>query len=147
MSRVTARIHIAASPQEVWDAIMDPKRLERWVTIHRRLGEVSDNPLTEGSTMEQTLHLRGVSFNVHWKVVECEEPWLAVMEGRGPARSYARICDRLTAVDGGTRMEYTNEFHAPGGVLGAAASRVLVGGVSQREANRSLEQLKSMLER
>ena len=31
-------------------------------------------------------------------------------------------------------LHYTNEFKAPGG-LGAAASRVLVGGLPEREAN------------
>ena len=33
--------------------------------------------------------------------------------------------------EGKTRFEYTNEFNAPGGMLGNAASRVVVGGTSQ----------------
>jgi uncharacterized protein YndB with AHSA1/START domain len=146
MSSVTATIHIAASPQEVWDLIMDPNRLDDWVTIHRRLRDASANPLTGGAEMEQTLCMRGVHFNVRWTVVEFDPPHRAVMEGRGPARSKARIEDRLAEHDGGTRFDYTNEFHPPGGPLGAAASRVLVGGVPQREANKSLEQLKGLLE-
>jgi uncharacterized protein YndB with AHSA1/START domain len=147
MSSVTVSIDIAASPQEVWDVIMDPHKLEDWVTIHRKLRDVSDDPLRDQSEMDQTLCLRGVNFNVKWTVVEYDPPRRVVMEGRGPARSHARIEDRLTEHDGGTRFEYVNEFHAPGGPLGAAASRVLVGGVPQREASKSLEQLKSLLER
>jgi uncharacterized membrane protein len=50
-------------------------------------------------------------------------------------------------VDGDrTRFDYENEFKAPGGILGAAASRVIVGGVPQREANRSLQRLKALIE-
>jgi uncharacterized protein YndB with AHSA1/START domain len=147
MSSVTVSIDIAATPQEVWDVIMDPHKLEDWVTIHRKLRDVSDDPLKDQSEMDQQLCLRGVNFSVKWTVVEFDPPHHAVMEGRGPARSHARIEDRLTEHDGGTRFEYINEFHAPGGPLGAAASRVLVGGVPQREASRSLEQLKSLLER
>jgi hypothetical protein len=116
------------------------------VTIHRRLGKVSDHPLTDGSTMEQTLCLRGANFKVNWKVTEYDAPHLAVMEGKGPARSLALIRDTLTEVKGGTRFDYVNEFKAPMGPLGAAASRILVGGVSEREANSSLQRLKTLLE-
>lgn len=147
MGTVSTSIEIAASPQEVWDVIMDPKRLDDWVTIHRRLGDVSDDPLTDGSTMEQTLCLRGANFKVNWTVTEYDTPHLAVMEGKGPARSLALIRDTLTPVKGGTRFDYVNEFKAPMGPLGAMASRVLVGGVSEREANSSLKRLKSLFER
>jgi len=147
MGVVSTSIEIAASPQEVWDVIMDPGRLDDWVTIHRRLGKVTDEPLTDGSKMEQTLCLRGANFKVNWTVTEYDAPRLAVMEGKGPARSSALIRDTLTAVKGGTRFDYVNEFKAPMGPLGAAASRVLVGGVSEREANASLKRLKSLFER
>ena len=71
----------------------------------------------------------------------------ATWEGRGPAHSYARTAYKLSDRDGGTHFEYENEFKAPGGILGAAASRVLVGGQPQKEANQSLKQLKRLLER
>ena len=71
----------------------------------------------------------------------------ATWEGRGPAHSYARTAYQLSDRDGGgTHFEYENEFKAPGGFLGTAASRVLVGGVPQREANRRSQQLKALLE-
>ena len=34
----------------------------------------------------------------------------------------------------------------PGGIVGAAASRMLIGGVPEREAMRSLQRLKALLE-
>ena len=148
MSRVTARIEIAAPPAALWAALMDPDRLSDWVTIHRRLEKVSDRPLRQGSTLEQRLCVRRVEFKVKWKVVELEPERLARWEGRGPARSKADTVYRLAAADGGgTCFEYENEFRPPLGPLGAAASRALVGGVPQREANASLERLKALLER
>jgi carbon monoxide dehydrogenase subunit G len=143
---VQASIEISASPQEVWDVIMDPARLKDWVTIHRKLGDVSSDPLEVGATVDQTMCLRGANFKVHWRVVEYEPPTHAVWEGRGPARATALIRDDLRAVDGGTRFDYTNEFKAPMGPLGSVASRVLVGGVSEREAHASLQRLKTLLE-
>jgi uncharacterized protein YndB with AHSA1/START domain len=146
VSAVRTSIEIAAPPEKVWAVIMDPDRLADWVTIHRAVNRVSDSPLTADSIMEQRLSLRGVPFNVTWKVKEFDPPHLAVMEGTGPGRSRAQIRDELTAVDGGTRFDYVNEFKPPMGPLGTAVGRVLVGGVSEREAKASLQKLKALVE-
>ena len=148
MTLVTASIDIDAPPDRVYDAMLDPARLKDWVTIHRRVNRADGGPLREGYEMEQTLHLRGANIRVHWTLTELQPNAHATWEGRGPAHSYARTSYSLSDADGdGTHFEYENEFKPPGGILGAAASRVLVGGMPQREANRSLQQLKRLLER
>lgn len=139
-------IEIAATPEQVWDVIMDVGRNHEWVTIHRRLGEHTGGRPRVGYEMEQTLCLRGIPFDVHWRLDECDAPHRAVWKGRGPARSRALIVNDLHPIDGGTRFDYRNEFHAPFGPLGAAASRALVGGLPRREADASLRRLKAMLE-
>ena len=146
MSVVVAQIDIAAPPQEVWDVAMDPDRTLEWVTIAREVGETSNGPMKEGYRMDQKLCLRGVSFWVHWTLEEIDAPWFARWEGKGPARSKAIIEDRLSEHDGGTRFDYRNEFRAPLGPLGAAASRVVTGGIPEKEANASLQRLKAVLE-
>jgi len=147
MATVTAQIEIAASPQEVWDFVMDPECSHRWVTIHRGLKRHSEGPLVVGYEMEQTLKLRGVEFDVEWKLKECEIPLIGVWEGRGPARSKAWIENHLSeTADGGTHFDYRNEFKAPMGPLGAVASKALVGGIPEQEANASLAKLKGLLE-
>jgi carbon monoxide dehydrogenase subunit G len=148
MSAVTASIEIAAPPSAVWDVVMDPMRLGDWVTIHRKLRSSDDGPLRVGYRMEQQIHLRGMSLDVHWTLVDCEQGAHAVWEGRGPARSRARTEYRLRATDGDhTHFDYRNEFHAPLGPLGALASRALVGGMPEREATRTLDRLRGLLER
>jgi uncharacterized protein YndB with AHSA1/START domain len=148
MTLVTASIDIDAPPDRVYDKMLDPACLPEWVTIHRRVNRADGGAPREGYEMEQTLCLRGANFKVRWTLTEADRPERATWEGRGPAHSYARTAYKLTPLDGGgkTRFDYENEFKAPGGLLGAAASRVLVGGVPQREANRSLQRLKSLLE-
>jgi uncharacterized protein YndB with AHSA1/START domain len=145
MSEVRASIHLPADPATVWSVVMDPNRLEQWVTIHRRLLSADDGRPHEGFHMEQRICLRGVEFKVRWELVECKRDKHAVWEGHGPARSKARTEYILSPNDGGTRFDYRNEFKAPLGPLGAVASRALVGGVPKREAERSLERLKSVL--
>lgn len=148
MSEVRARTEINASLEQVWETIMDPDRLADWVTIHRGVRDVSAKPMTRGATMEQTLRMHGVSFHVHWKLVDVTAPRSADWEGRGPANSRARISYRLSGGDGRpTVFEYSNEFTPPGGRLGNVAGRVIVGAASEREANNSLARLKALLER
>jgi uncharacterized protein YndB with AHSA1/START domain len=147
MSRVTADIHIAAPPERVWRYALDPEHLGEWVTIHRKIHRADPGPPHEGMRMEQTLCLRGVNFKVKWELTKCEDAARAVWEGRGPMHSHARTEYELIADgDGGTRFHYVNEFRAPGGPMGAAASRVLVGGLPEREAHRSLQALKELVE-
>jgi len=142
-----ASIDIAAPPEKVWALAMDPERLDEWVTIHRRLHDHDGGPPRKGYTMDQTLHLRGVNFRVHWELVACEAKRHAEWHGRSPARSRAETEYRLTAVDGGTRFDYRNDFKAPLGALGAVASRAVVGGLPRREADASLRKLKALAER
>jgi uncharacterized protein YndB with AHSA1/START domain len=145
---VRASIDIDAPRERVYDFVLDAGRLDEWVTIHRRINARDAGPPREGYEMDQTLCLRGANFKVHWTLTEADRPDRATWEGRGPAHSYARTAYVLRDRNGGgTRFEYENEFKAPGGFLGAAASRMLIGGVPEREAKRSLENLKKLLER
>ncbi len=147
MSKVTVAIDIGAPPERVYDVMLDPARLGEWVTIHRKVNSSDGGELREGFCMVQTLALRGAPFKVKWTLTDYDRPTTATWEGRGPGGSYARTTYRLSPDGSGTRFEYENEYKAPGGVLGAAASRALVGGTSKREAEKSLQKLKSLLER
>jgi uncharacterized protein YndB with AHSA1/START domain len=146
MSLVTASIQIDATPEQVWETVIDPKCLERWVTIHRRLLQADRGEPRVGYRMEQEIHVRGVSLDVKWELTECRPGELAVWDGRGPARSRAHTEYRLTPHDGGTRFDYRNEFRAPLGPVGAIVSRALVGGIPLREANRSLDRLRDHIQ-
>lgn len=147
MSTVCASIEIPAIPSRVWDTVMDPERLGEWVTIHRKLRHADDGVPHVGYHMDQQIHLRGVSVDVHWTLVQCVPGEQAVWEGRGPARSRAHTEYVLRPISNDrTRFDYRNDFQAPLGPFGALASRALVGGMPQREATRTLELLQALFE-
>lgn len=148
MSTVHVQIEIAAPAQVVFNTIMDPGRLVDWVTIHRSLANVSPEPTRQGATMDQVLQIHGVPFKVHWTLARVNAPFEAEWQGRGPALSKARIRYLLRGPEEGpTTFEYMNEFSTPGGPLGRAASRFVVGAASEREARDSLSRLRTLLER
>jgi len=144
---VSAEIEIAAPIAEVYNAMMDPGRLGEWVTIHREVSGTPDPPLSEGDSFEQKLALAGTPFKVRWTVTRADPPKAADWEGDGPAGSAARVAYRLQEAEEGTRVSYENEFDFPAGFLGRAAGRLLVRSPAKREAEKTLERLKDLLER
>ena len=147
MSRaVRESVLLAAAPERVWETVMDPARLELWVTTHDSFAGIGPGPVKRGDAFTQKLRLAGKSFEVRWQVLEADRPALARWEGDGPAGSTARVTYRLAAQDGGTRFDYENEFALPGGALGKAAGAVLSAAPGAREARRSLERLRALLE-
>ena len=144
--KVERSIDIAATPARIYEVIMDPACLERWVTIHADLVEAPDGQLEEGSKLTQRLELAGRGFTVHWKVVENSPARRVEWEGSGPMHSHAGVTYELTPNgDGGTRFTYTNEFSLPGGPLGRVAGSV-VRRVTAGELDKSLDRLRAMVE-
>ncbi len=74
MTLVTASIQIDAPPERVYDMVLDPSRLDEWVTIHRRVNRADGGEPREGFEMEQTLCLRGANFKVRWTLTEADRP-------------------------------------------------------------------------
>jgi uncharacterized protein YndB with AHSA1/START domain len=144
--KVEREIEIAAPPDRVYEVVMDPRCLEEWVTIHHELREAPDGDLRKGSRLVQRLKLAGQRFNVRWKVTENERPKSVHWEGRGPARTKARVRYSFEETDeGGTRFSYLNEYELPGGAAGKVAGKA-VSGVAGRETEKSLERLKRFIE-
>lgn len=145
MTAVRATIDLPADPRRVWDVIMDPHGLERWVTIHRELCSADEGEPRKGFAMKQRMAIRGAPVTVTWELDELDPPRRATWQGAGPAGATAFIEYLLEEIPEGTRFHYTNDFIPPMGFLGRVASRALMGGVPDREANASLERLRALL--
>jgi len=139
-------VKLSAPPEEVWALVMDPHRLGDWVTTHDSVAEVPEEGLSQGASFRQKLKLAGTKFEVRWTVTECERPRAARWEGEGPRGSKARVRYELSPENGGTRFDYENQFELPGGVFGRVASGLLSAAPGRREARRTLENLKRVVE-
>lgn len=143
--KVERTVELAASPKEVYDIVMDPSRLEEWVTIHHHLESAPSRALEKGDEVHQCMKLAGRKFKVRWTVVENDPCEHVVWEGKGPVFSHARVIYRFEENGNGTRFSYTNEYDLPGGPLGKMAGGT-VKRVTGKEVDGSLQRLKELVE-
>lgn len=147
MAPVDVTVELRADPSTVFAYLLDIERTTEWVTICRAVLSVDPGRPAPGWQCKQRYALRGAPFVVSWTLDALEEDRHISWSGRGPARSKASIEQDLTPLPGGgTRLRYRNEFAAPGGMLGAAASRALVGDTAEQEAIKSLDRLAALLD-
>ena len=143
--KVERSIEIAAPPDAVYDVVMDPARLEEWVTVHKELLHAPNGVLEEGDELAQKLKVAGQGFKVKWTVAKAERPRDVEWEGRGPMGTKARVSYDLEPREDGTCFNYVNEYELPGGAAGRVAGRA-VASAAKREMKRSLDRLKEMAE-
>ena len=143
--KVERTIELTAAPKEVYDLVMDPQRLEEWVTIHHHLESAPSRQLESGDEVLQCMKLAGRKFKVRWTVVSNDPCEHVVWEGKGPLFSHARVIYDFEANGDGTRFSYTNEYDLPGGPLGQVAGKTVTR-ITGKEVDNSLEKLKSLVE-
>jgi carbon monoxide dehydrogenase subunit G len=143
--RVERTTHLEATPERVYEVVMDPRCLAQWVSIHRELVDAPPGDLKQGSELTQKLKLAGQTFKVAWEVVENDPAKRVVWNGRGPFGSKAKVVYEFGANGEGTDFRYTNEYDLPGGVAGRMAGTA-VKRVTGKEVDKSLEQLKKFVE-
>ena len=145
MTVAETEIEIAAPRERVFELLLDPNRLDDWVTISRGVSDVPQGELEPGAEFRQRMRLGAAAFEVRWRLVELSRPRLAEWEGHGPAGSAAFVRYELAEDSAGTRFRYRNEYRLPGGRVGAAAGR-FTAGAAKRAMRSSLERLKALVE-
>ena len=143
--KVERSIEIAASPDAVYEVVMDPARLKEWVTVHKELLHAPDGVLEEGDELAQKLKVAGQGFKVKWTVAKAHRPRDVEWEGRGPMGTKARVSYDLEPRGEGTCFNYVNEYELPGGALGKLGAKA-VSRTAAKEADRTLVKLKGLLE-
>jgi carbon monoxide dehydrogenase subunit G len=143
--RIERSIEIAASPEAVYDLVMDPSRLGDWVTVHQELVHAPNGRLDQGDELSQKLKVAGQAFKVSWKVATAHRPRDIEWEGKGPLGTKARVSYDLEARGSGTCFNYVNEYDLPGGPLGKLGGKAFES-TAAKEADRTLVKLKGLLE-
>ena len=146
MARIERQIEIARSPQHVFALLTDLDRLPEWATIVIDTREVSDQPLRKGCTFRQTLKLFGRELETEWRVEELAPPRHVAYAATAPGGGTLTMRQTVEPSDRGSRVALELDYELPGGWLGELLDRRVVEQHNEREADRSLQQLKHLLE-
>ena len=143
--KIERQIHLDATPEAVYDLVMDPARLGNWVIIQEELVESPGRILEKGDRLVQRLKVAGQGFEVAWNVTRADRPDQVEWDGTGPLGTSARVAYGMTPDASGTLFDYMNEYELPGGIAGRLAGRA-VAAVAGREAEKTLDRLKKLAE-
>lgn len=146
MARIERSIEIERSPERVFDALCDVKTISQWATIAGDFEEVPDLPMAAGDIFRHTIRVSGVNLKTEWRVLELERPRYVLYEVEPEAGGWMKMKQSVSPTDRGSRVELEVDYELPGGFLGEALDRVYVERRNEREAEASLQNLKSLVE-
>ena len=147
MPRIERSAHLPHPPGEVFSLLTDLERLPEWATIVVETRDVSEMPLRAGCTFRQTVRVLGHDIESEWRVVELEAPRLVSYEASSPAGGQLSMTQRVSPSNGGSRVDLEIEYELPGGVIGAVVDRVYFERHNEEQAERSLANLRELLQR
>jgi uncharacterized protein YndB with AHSA1/START domain len=136
---ITAR-DIPALPDQVWAVLADPMRYAEWVVGAQEVRGFDGEWPARGARFHHTVGLGPIRIHDNTSVLECTPSRRLVLRARARPFGHARVELELTASEGGTRVEMTEEPTSPVAKFGR---RVLDPLIHTRnvEALRRLEQL------
>ncbi|MDT5094705.1 MAG: hypothetical protein QOH60_4068 [Mycobacterium sp.] len=94
-----------ASRQQVWEVIADGWTYSQWVVGNSRMRAVDPSWPAPGSTIHHSIGVWPALLNDETVVVDSEPPHELVLLAKSRPFGSARITLRLTAIDGGCRIE------------------------------------------
>lgn len=140
-TRFARRIHIAASPAEVWAALVDVEAWPAWASQFKRLERLDQGPLTAGSRVR--VRPNGMTGSV-WSVIEYDPGRAFTWESALVPGLRVTAGHELTPDATGTVAEFWLEA---GGALGTLLSPLLRATVFSRNTRNATTGLKSLIER
>lgn len=149
MTRIERIVDLPSTPDEVFAVLTDLDRLHEWATIVVETRDVSERPMRPGCTFRQTVRVLGQEIESEWVVLEMEPPRVVSYEAKSPAGGSLKMTQRVeaAAAGGGSRVHLELDYELPGGLIGAVVDRVYLEQKNEEEAEKSLANLRALLER
>lgn len=140
MSVVRASEIVEASPEEVWEVIVDPRNLPRWNQHIKKVEGVSEDGLKPGSRYTTSLRVVGVPFDVQAEVLKIDPPRYAEIRLTGPLEAVVRTWVR-PAGKRRSRLEHQVTYQVkrigPAGRIIDQGLRVMGAGTLLRRGTRA----------
>ena len=146
MTRIERAIVINRPPEAVFEVLIDLDRLPDWATIVVETNDAPEPPIRTGSTFRQTIKVMGIPLESTWQVIELERSRHVAYEALALGGGRLALRQTIIPIGDGSRVEMEVDYDLPGGLLGDIADHVFVERHNEGEAERSLENLKRLVE-
>ncbi len=107
--------------------------------------EVSDRPLHRGCTFRQTIRVLGRELDSEWSITELEPGRHVAYEATAPMGGLLTMKQTVVPREARSRVRLEIDYELPGGLVGDMLEHI-VEGQNEREAERSLQNLKELLD-
>lgn len=142
MPKVSVSTGAAASPEQVWQLLVDPARVPEWNTMHEGFTGEVPAALGEGTAYRQKVKLMGMPAEMAWKVTAAVASERLEQSGDGPMGVKAKNRFMIEPAEQGSRITYEMEF------IGPALAGPMAGMLEKQagaSAKQSLEKLTTLL--
>lgn len=143
MGRLKKSIDVNAPAEVVFDLLTDLDRLPQWSTITVETHGTPRQPLEEGDTFTQTLHVLGTSLETEWRVVELKPPRTLAYVTTAPGGGRLEMSQKVTDSEGVSTVEFELNYDLP-----ADLEELLESDEAERrnelELERSLQNLQDL---
>jgi uncharacterized protein YndB with AHSA1/START domain len=140
----SARIHIDAPRQAVFDTLLDAWTYAEWVVGAAVIRAVDDDWPAPGSSFHHTVGIGPLKVSDRTEMVEHDEPRKVVLDARAGPAGRALVTFHIHQRKDGSTVEV--EEHPVGGVAALLDNPVLEGGLLVRN-EEMLRRLKRLVER
>jgi uncharacterized protein YndB with AHSA1/START domain len=148
MTRIERSVHIEERPGVVFRILTDLKLIPRWAVIAQDTYVRPERMLTEAQQeFHWTIRIAGIDLETDWTVTAFDPPRAVSYAVKSPHDGRLEMKQRvLDAGDGGSRVELEVDYDLPYGFLGEALDKVVVEHRNQAVIERSLRNLKDLVE-
>lgn len=137
---------IRASPERVWDVLVDPDRSPDWeagLVAVKDVGGLLDEP---AASCTQVMNFRGRRLHGEVEVTEAFAPHRRAMRVQPPLTVTALRRERLVETDAGTQLTIELNYESRGGPLGALLNVALTRPRLAMVLSESARNLKRLVE-
>lgn len=148
MTVIERSVRIEEKPETVFRILTDLKLIPRWAVVAQDTYVRPEQLLTEAQQeFHWTIRVAGMDLETDWVVTEFDPPRAVSYSVKSGHEGRLEMKQRvLDAGDGASRVELEVDYDLPYGFLGEALDKVVVEHRNQAVVERSLQNLKDLVE-
>ena len=146
MGHISRSVAIRRAPADVFALLIDVHRLPEWATTVVETRDLSHPSLQVGCTFRQAFRLLGREFDSKWRVTTFEPPHRIAYSATSTKGGSLEMTQTVRPDGDGSEVRFDIDYDLPGGLVGQMIDRAGAEQQAGREAERSLRNLRGLLE-